>query len=105
MDTIYFCTMTFWEKRRIAREAVEKAKEQERIDETKKLIEAGELNPQMVRKFMESIPYETEVRIYPAQGGTIVITRNTSRNTHDDFRPWDYSEADQLKKAVNGPKR
>lgn len=97
--------MTFWDKRRIAREAVEKAKEQERIDQTKQLIEAGELNPQMVRKFMESIPYDAEVRIYPAQGGTIVITRNTSRTAHDDFRPWDYSEIDQLKKAANGPKR
>lgn len=99
-DTIYFCTMTFFEKRRIAKEAIRKASEAEAVDRARKLIEAGELNQELIQKFLNALPHDVEVRIYPAGGGQITLTRQRTV-TEETFRPWDYQD----KAVVNGLKR
>jgi hypothetical protein len=100
MDIFYFCTMTVFQKRRIAREAIRKASEAEDVDRARKLIEAGELNQELIQKFLNSLPHDVEVRIYPAGGGQITLTRQRTV-TEETFRPWDYQD----KAVVNGLKR
>lgn len=98
--------MNLFRKWRIAKEAIRAQAERDSAERAKKLIEAGELNVELIQKFIESIPFDVEVRVYPAGGGQITITRQRRSGPVDDFRPWDYLETINAKKAVgDGPKR
>ena len=92
--------MTFWQKRRIARDAIRKASEAEDVERARAIIEAGELNHDLIQKFLNALPHDVEVRIYPAGGGQITLTRQRG-TTEETFRPWDYQD----KAVVNGLKR
>ena len=70
--------MKLFSKYRIARDAINKELEAEAIEKARSIIQAGDLSVALVEKFIKSCPSDTEVAIYPAGGGRIVITRRSN---------------------------
>jgi len=65
---------------KIARDAIQRELEAEAVDKAKKLLSTDDLTVGMVEKFLRACPYDTEIAIYPASGGSVRIYRTSNRS-------------------------
>ena len=77
---VYFTSVKLFRRVKVAREAIRKELDAEALEKARKILSSDDLTAGLIEKFLRACPYDTEIAIYPASGGSIRIYRTSYRS-------------------------